>query len=167
MIPLLILGLLIENPGANGYELLTLMNQGHYKYIVSYTKGSFYYNLQQLEDKGYIVRLEETDQIRDSHHYQISEAGKSYFNELMQSYGTKSEYVNLSFYAAFLFEESFPENEMKALIQSQIEQTEEKIRLLDMSLQTNQDLTKTFRKMLENSRAHHEVNLEWFKSLLV
>lgn len=51
MIPLLILGLLKQFPGAHGYELLALMEERHYKYIVNFTKGSFYYNLQQLEDK--------------------------------------------------------------------------------------------------------------------
>ncbi|EJV45297.1 hypothetical protein HMPREF1345_02191 [Enterococcus faecium TX1337RF] len=49
MIPLLILGLLKQKPGSYGYELLALMEERHYKYIVNYTKGSFYYNLQQLE----------------------------------------------------------------------------------------------------------------------
>lgn len=52
MIPLLILGLLIQNPGSNGYELLAQMDERHYKYIVNFTKGSFYYNLQQLEEKS-------------------------------------------------------------------------------------------------------------------
>ena len=41
-------------PGSYGYELLALMEDRHYKYIVNYTKGSFYYNLQQLEEKQYI-----------------------------------------------------------------------------------------------------------------
>lgn len=53
MIPLLILGLLKQNPNSYGYELLALMEKKHYKYIVNFTKGSFYYNLQQLEEKVY------------------------------------------------------------------------------------------------------------------
>lgn len=53
MIPLLILGLIKQNPGSYGYELLSLMEERHYKYIVNFTKGSFYYNLQKLEEKIY------------------------------------------------------------------------------------------------------------------
>ncbi|MCY9328231.1 PadR family transcriptional regulator, partial [Bacillus spizizenii] len=45
MIPLLILGLLKEKPGSYGYELLAIMNERHYEYVVNYTKGSFYYNI--------------------------------------------------------------------------------------------------------------------------
>lgn len=166
MIPLLILGLLIENPGANGYELLTLMNQGHYKYIVSYTKGSFYYNLQQLEDKGYIMQKTNENAQRESHHFVITDEGIAHFNQLMKQYGTKSDYINLSFYGALLFEENYPQKDMKVLIDSQIEQTVEKIKLLDLSITTNQNISPAFRKMLENAKAHHQVNLEWFRSLL-
>ncbi|HGF7730348.1 TPA: helix-turn-helix transcriptional regulator, partial [Enterococcus faecium] len=61
MIPLLILGLLKQKPGSYGYELLALMEERHYKYIVNYTKGSFYYNLQQLEEKQYIKKVDQLD----------------------------------------------------------------------------------------------------------
>ncbi|MFN1877988.1 helix-turn-helix transcriptional regulator [Clostridioides difficile] len=57
MIPLLILGLLKQNPNSYGYELLALMEKKHYKYIVNFTKGSFYYNLQQLEEKSLLKKL--------------------------------------------------------------------------------------------------------------
>lgn len=166
MIPLLILGLLIQNPGSNGYELLNLMNQGHYQYIVSYTKGSFYYNLQQLEDKGYIKQIAIENAQRDSHHFVITNEGVAHFNQLMMQFGTKSDYINLSFYGALLFEENYPQEDMKVLIESQIKQTVEKLRLLDLSITTNQDISPAFRKMLENAKAHHQVNLEWFRSLL-
>ena len=57
MIPLLILGLIKQNPGSYGYELLLLMEERHYKYIVNFTKGSFYYNLQKLEEKNILKEL--------------------------------------------------------------------------------------------------------------
>ncbi len=98
MIPLLILGLLIQNPGAHGYEQLNLMEKRHYKYIVNFTKGSFYYHLQQLEEKGLI---EQTHQIspnngREMHSFKITSLGREEFNKLMIKYGTKSEYVKLT-----------------------------------------------------------------------
>lgn len=57
MIPLLILGLIKQNPGSYGYELLSLMEERHYRYIVNFTKGSFYYNLQKLEEKNILKEL--------------------------------------------------------------------------------------------------------------
>ncbi|WP_077613456.1 PadR family transcriptional regulator [Clostridium sp. Marseille-P2415] len=166
MIPLLILGLLIQNPGAHGYELLAQMEERHYKYIVNFTKGSFYYNLQQLEEKNLIKQVIPTEQSRDSHHYVITEPGKDEFQRLMYQYGAKTEYVNLSFYATLLFTKEYKDDNMAKLIRIQIEQTEAKIQLLKDALEGELQLSKYFRKMLENSVSHHLVNLEWFNSLL-
>lgn len=57
LIQLLILGLIKQNSGSYGYELLSLMEERHYKYIVNFTKGSFYYNLQKLEEKNILKEL--------------------------------------------------------------------------------------------------------------
>ncbi|WP_088186472.1 helix-turn-helix transcriptional regulator [Desulfosporosinus sp. FKA] len=166
MIPLLILGLLIQNPGAHGYELLAKMEERHYKYIVNFTKGSFYYNLQQMEEKNLIERVIQTKQSRESHHYVITELGKAEFQTLMYQYGAKTEYVNLSFYAALLFAKEYKRDNMVKLIRIQIEQTEAKILLLKDALEGDHQLPIYFRKMLENSVSHHLVNLKWFNSLL-
>ncbi|EOS58476.1 MULTISPECIES: PadR family transcriptional regulator [Paenibacillus] len=170
MIPLLILGLLIQNPGAHGYELLALMEQRHYKYIVNFTKGSFYYNLQQLEEKGWIeqIQQESTTSRRETRNYKITPSGRAEFEKLMVQYGTKSEYVNLQFYGALLFADEYDKDKLLELIQSQIDQTKSRIALLDEYLSSTQEIPGTldyFRLMNENSRAHHLVNLEWFERL--
>ncbi|OIK14641.1 helix-turn-helix transcriptional regulator [Bacillus sp. MUM 13] len=170
MIPLLILGLLIQNPGAHGYELLSLMEKRHYKYIVNFTKGSFYYNLQQLKEKGLI---EETHQIRPNngreiHTFKITSLGIEEFNKLISKYGTKSEYVNLPFYGPLLFADVFDKNKLLEIIQSQIDQTEARIALLDEYLAITKESPGKidyFRRMNENSRSHHLVNLKWFEEL--
>lgn len=109
MIPLLILGLLIQNPGAHGYELLALMEKRHYKYIVNFTKGSFYYNLQQLEEKCFIEQIEQKPSTsgREIRNYKVTDSGRAEFEKLMIKYGAKSEYVNLQFYGALLFADEF------------------------------------------------------------
>lgn len=170
MIPLLILGLLIQNPGAHGYELLSLMEKRHYKYIVNFTKGSFYYNLQQLQEKGFI---EETHPVRpnkgrDIHTFKITPLGIEEFEKLMTKYGTKSEYVNLPVYGALLFADVFNKNKLVDFIQSQIDQTETRIALLDDYLATIEETPGKidyFGRMNDNSRSHHLVNLKWFKEL--
>ena len=168
MIPLLILGLLKERPGSYGYELLTLMNERHYKFVVNYTKGSFYYNIQQLEEKNWIRRLPalySTD-VREKNQYTLTEKGLDEFNRLILKYGTKTDYINLSFYSAMLFQDEVEPQVMKDLIHSQIKQTEKKIFLIESALVQNTALLKNFVRMLENSIAHHKVNLEWFHNLL-
>lgn len=170
MIPLLILGLIIQNPGAHGYELLALMEKRHYKYIVNFTKGSFYYNLQQLEEKGWIEQIQEKPSTsgREIRNFKITESGMAEFEKLMVKYGTKSEYVNLQFYGALLFANEYDKNKLQELIQSQIDQTKTRIALLDEYLSSTQELPGTvdyFRRMNENSRSHHLVNLEWFEQL--
>ena len=166
MIPLLILGLLKQNPGSYGYELLSLMEERHYKYIVNFTKGSFYYNLQQLEEKKYIKRIEKLDNSRDTQNYIITELGDKEFERLMQKYGAKTEYVNLSFYGALLFADEYRSEELKKLIETQIEQTKERIFLLEKSLENNDSIPNYFRQMMENSVSHHLVNIKWFEGLL-
>lgn len=166
MIPLLILGLLKQNPGSYGYELLALMEERHYRYIVNFTKGSFYYNLQQLEEKGYIKKVDQLDNTREKRNYIITELGDKEFEKLMYKYGSKTEYVNLSFYAAMLFANEYKSEELKKLIEIQIEQTKKKISLLEQALHHNETIPAYFKKMLENSRSHHLVNIQWFEGLL-
>ncbi|WP_416728686.1 PadR family transcriptional regulator [Fictibacillus sp. JL2B1089] len=170
MIPLLILGLLIQNSGAHGYELLSLMEKRHYQYIVNFTKGSFYYNLQQLEEKGLIEQTHEIrpNNSREIHTFKITSSGLEEFDKLMTKYGTKSEYVKLPIYGTLLFADVFDNNKLLECIQSQIEQTEARISLLDEYLSNHQELPGKidyFRRMNENSRSHHLVNLKWFKEL--
>lgn len=166
MIPLLILGLLMQNPGSNGYDLLMQMEERHYRYIVNFTKGSLYYNIQQLEEKNLIKQVFQLEKSRDSHHYVITELGEAEFQKLMYLYGSKTEYVNLSFYAALLFAKEYKVDNMVKLINTQIEQTRVKIQLLKDAIEGESQLPLYFRKMLENSVSHHLVNLEWFTSLL-
>lgn len=170
MIPLLILGLLIQNPGAHGYELLALMEKRHYKYIVNFTKGSFYYNLQQLEEKCLIEQIQQKPSTsgREIRNFKVTDSGRAEFEKLMIKYGTKSEYVNLPFYGALLFADEIDKNKLLDLIQSQIDQTKTRIELLDEYLSITQEIPGTinyFRRMNENSRSHHLVNLEWFEKL--
>ncbi|SEU27776.1 PadR family transcriptional regulator [Paenibacillus sp. NFR01] len=167
MIPLLILGLLKQNPGSHGYELLALMEERHYKYIVNFTKGSFYYNLQQLEDKQCIVKVDPSSKSsRETNNYVITETGEREFEQLMVKVGAKTDYVNLSFYAALLFANEYNREELTKLIEIQIEQSKQKISLLEQSIEHNEALPVHFKKMLENSRAHHLVNVKWFEELL-
>ncbi|MGX7417324.1 PadR family transcriptional regulator [Carnobacterium gallinarum] len=167
MIPLLILGLLKEHPGTYGYELLSLMKDRNYKYVVNFTKGSFYYNLQQMEEKGLIRRVDdEVKQSKETHNYIITTLGDQEFQKLMYKYGSQTDYVNLSFYAPMLFEEHYNSKEFEKLIQIQMEQTQEKITNLEKTLEHRGTVLPSFAKMLENSLAHHLVNLKWYEELL-
>lgn len=146
------------------------MEKRHYKYIVNFTKGSFYYNLQQLEEKNWIEQIHPNSSThgREVRSFKITKLGMEAFEKLMVKYGTQSEYVNLQFYGALLFAEEFDKNKMLELIESQINQTKQRIALLDEYLSITQEQPGTinyFLRMNENSRSHHLVNLEWFEQL--
>ena len=102
------------------------MEERHYKYIVNFSKGSFYYNLQQLEEKQYIKKVGQLNNTRETHNYIITELGEKEFEKLMYKYGSKTEYINLSFYAAMLFANEHKSEELTKLIKIQIEQTKKK-----------------------------------------
>lgn len=146
------------------------MEKRHYKYIVNFTKGSFYYNLQQLEEKNWIEQIHPNPSThgREVRSFKITKLGMEAFEKLMVKYGTRSEYVNLQFYGALLFAKEFDKNKMLELIESQINQTKHRIALLDEYLSSTQEQPGTinyFLRMNENSRSHHLVNLEWFERL--
>lgn len=168
MIPLIILGLLKQQPNSYGYELLSLMEERHYQYIVNFTKGSFYYNLQQLEEKNFIKKIDivKDSKNREAQHYCMTDLGQTEFERLMDKFGSRSEYVNLSFYGAMLFADDYQRDKFQQLIQEQINESKKKISLLNFSIDQDERLPKHFRKMLENSRSHHQVNLAWFEGLL-
>jgi hypothetical protein len=84
----------------------------------------------------------------------------------MHKYGSKTEYINLSFYGAMLFADEYKTEELKKLIETQIEQTKERIFLLEKSIKEDNTVSIYFKKMMENSLSHHLVNVQWFEDLL-
>ncbi|MNO96322.1 hypothetical protein D3C76_879870 [compost metagenome] len=84
----------------------------------------------------------------------------------MIKYGSKTDYINLSFYAAMLFANEYNSEDLKKLIETQIEQTKKKVTALEQSLQNDEIRNTYFGKMLENSLSHHLVNVKWFEGLL-
>lgn len=64
----------------------------------------------------------------------------------MYKYGSKTEYINLSFYAAMLFANEYKIEELIKLIEIQIEQTKKKIFLLEQSLQHDETIPTYFKK---------------------
>jgi DNA-binding PadR family transcriptional regulator len=60
------------------------MEKRHYKYIVNFTKGSFCYNLQQIEDKGWIEQIQQnpsTTSEREIRNFKITRSGKTEFEK--------------------------------------------------------------------------------------
>ena len=65
-----------------------------------------------------------------------------------------------------LFANEYKSEDLIKLIEIQMEQTKQKIFLLEQSLQYNETIPTYFKKMLENSLSHHLVNVQWFEELL-
>lgn len=84
----------------------------------------------------------------------------------MFKYGSKTEYINLSFYGAMLFFDEYKKENLEKIIEIQIEQTKEKIFLLEESIKNDNSVQMYFKKMMENSLSHHLVNLKWFEELI-
>lgn len=168
VIPLLILGLLKEKPQSYGYELLVEMKKNYFQYFVRFTQGSFYYNIQQLEEKGLIqkVMMEEEQNEKEKNRYVLTPAGEEEFERLFKKYGNKNEPITFPFYTPMLFVDQVDSEEKEQLLTSQIQQTQEKIRLIDLALEEPNELRQNFSEMLKNSKRHHEVNLVWFQEQL-
>lgn len=164
MIPFLILGLLKEEAGSYGYELLTYMRERHFDYVIHYTKGSFYYNLQQLEAKALLEQLPAATPGTKETRYQLTAAGETEFRRLFQKYGRVNDTTAMAFYAVLLFADQAPDL-MPALLDFQVAATKKKIRLTEESLQTTPDLPNNYSRILANTVEHHRVNLQWFRQL--
>lgn len=169
MIPLLILGLLKEQPASYGYELLAKMEANYYEYFVRFTKGSFYYNIQQLEAKGLIERVFTKGQKdeKEKNRYTLTDAGEKEFTRLFLRYGEKNDSITFPFYTPLLFKDQVAPDLIVQLLEKQMAQTQEKIRLIEVALENPvKQLGPNFLKMMENSKRHHQVNLAWFQEQL-
>jgi len=85
----------------------------------------------------------------------------------MFKYGSKTEYINSPFYGAMLFSDEYEKENLKKIIEIQIEQTKEKIFLLEETIKNDNTVEIYFKKMMENSLSHNLVNLKWFEDLLL
>ena len=65
-----------------------------------------------------------------------------------------------------LFADEYKTDELKKIIETQIEQTKERIFLLEKSIKEDNTVSTYFKKMMENSLSHHLVNVQWFEDLL-
>ncbi|OWR31160.1 PadR family transcriptional regulator [Saccharibacillus sp. O23] len=168
IIPLLILGLLKDRGQASAYELLGLIDERDYRYLIHVTKGSFYYNLQKLAEKE-LVRLVKTVSVNgypEQHIYEITDAGSEHFEQLMGKYASQTDDITLAFYMTTLFAHEYDPARYRKALEDQIRQTRQKIEEIDRALREKQDVIYTTAKsMMENVKAHHELNLKWFEDL--
>ncbi|MCI4170266.1 hypothetical protein [Bacillus spizizenii] len=63
---------------------------------------------------------------REKNKYILTDLGITEFNRLMTKYGIKTDYVNLSFYGAMLFEDEFDKEKMREIILVQIKKQRKK-----------------------------------------
>lgn len=169
IIPLLILGLLKDCGQSSAYELLSVFKERNYKYLVHMTKGSLYYNLQKLANEG-LVRLVEIISVNNNpeqHIYEITSEGNEHFNALMAKYSFQTDDITLAFYMTTLFAHHYDPEQFKSAVSAQIEKTQKKIAEIDFVLNSKRDVIyDTAKSMMNNVRAHHELNLKWFQELL-
>lgn len=66
-----------------------------------------------------------------------------------------------------LFSDEYEKENLKKIIEIQIEQTKEKIFLLEETIKNDNTVEIYFKKMMENSPSHNLVNLKWFEDLLL
>lgn len=162
MIPLLILGLLQQRPTATGYELLSYLRTHHLNYVIHVTKGSFYYNLQQLADKGWLAPVPSAE--AKENRYRTTDSGTTRFRELMVTYGQVNDVTPTAFYLVLLFADQATDL-MPTILDQQITTTKAKIQATDLALTTPEDLLPSYATILANTVAHHRANLAWFQRL--
>ncbi|AIQ27423.1 hypothetical protein P40081_03820 [Paenibacillus sp. FSL P4-0081] len=169
MIPLLILGLLKDCGPSSAYELMNVFKERDYRYLAHMTKGSLYYNLQRLAGEG-LVRLVEVVSVNnypEQYIYEITTQGDEHFKALMAKYSLQTDDITLAFYMTTLFAHQYDSERFKSAVAVQMEQTRRKIAEIDSALDAKQDrIYYTAKSMMNNVRAHHELNLKWFQELL-
>lgn len=163
MIPFLILGLLQEQAGSYGYELLAFMHDRHFEYVIHFTKGSFYYHLQQLETQGLIAQLPTPVGTKETR-YRITTAGTASFRRRFVEIGGTNDLTTTSFYAALLFADQAPDL-MPTILDQQITATQHKLALTTQALHDQPALPNHFSEILANTLERHRLNLTWYQQL--
>ncbi|WP_337089631.1 PadR family transcriptional regulator [Leuconostoc pseudomesenteroides] len=169
MIPLLILGILLEIGESSPYIVLSTIKKRNYKYLVHVTTGSLYYNFKQLEKSKYLklTRIEKSDSYPDQSFYQVTDQGNQHFTELMDKYSNSHEDIKFSFYLPTLFIDKFTQSDFEKSLRNQIEFSEMKIKEINDSLSKNSDnIPFSSKIMMQNAREHYKINIEMFTDLL-
>lgn len=133
------------------------------------TKGSLYYNLQKLAEEGLVqlVEVVSVNNYPEQYIYEITPQGNEHFTALMAKYSLQTDDITLAFYMTTLFAHQYDPGQFKSAVAVQMEQTRRKIAEIDHVLDAKQDRIYDIAKsMMNNVRAHHELNLKWFQVLL-
>ncbi|OKP93857.1 PadR family transcriptional regulator [Paenibacillus sp. P46E] len=154
---------------SSAYELLNVFKERDYRYLVHMTKGSLYYNLQKLAEEGLVqlVEVVSVNNYPEQYIYEITPQGNEHFTALMAKYSLQTDDITLAFYMTTLFAHQYDPGQFKSAVAVQMEQTRRKIAEIDHVLDAKQDRIYDIAKsMMNNVRAHHELNLKWFQVLL-
>lgn len=167
MVQLLILGLFIAQGEAYPYQLLQLIRQRHYDAFITITKGSFYYNIDVLEEMGALAvtaYLPTKNAFVSKTSYVITEQGRALFSQLAQKQLLKSDkFQSPSALGLLLATDIEPEILAQSVAQQVTDLTQE-CQVLEKALQVS-ELTQLQQELLQHRLALQQADLAWYQKL--
>lgn len=132
--------------------------------------GSIYFALNKLSEEGLIEKIAtEQEGNRPSRTvYQITEAGKKEFMQLLQNQWTQAERKYYDFDIALFFQEYLSSGEIVEMLTHKIRGLEKAIRHLESRRKetlTNPEIPQIAAHIFNHNLVHLNAELEWLKSL--
>ncbi|NPV90987.1 MAG: PadR family transcriptional regulator [Firmicutes bacterium] len=131
-VKLIILGLLM-NGDKHPYEMQHFFNERRMDKLMKFYKGSLYYTVDQLREKGLIevVEVVREEKRPDRTIYTITEAGRREFQELLLEQFSKEEQFYDPLYPAVIFARYGDQEKIQEVVDQKISATGEKIKYLE------------------------------------
>lgn len=171
MVPLYILGLLLRFGAQHGYQIKKNIETQ----LADFTQiklSNIYYHLDKMEAKGLVSAQTDQEGLHpEKRVYQITDAGKKEFEDLLHKELTFQYRPTFSSDALFFFEEHCPLEELLSSLQKNLNDLEHVITHVEQhQAYTLQEIPKEYRKdvniIFQHHLLHYQAELAWVKSTI-
>jgi DNA-binding PadR family transcriptional regulator len=167
MVQLLILGLFIAQGEAYPYQLLQLIRQRHYDAFITITKGSFYYNIDVLEEMGALAvtaYLPTKNAFVSKTSYVITDQGRALFKQLAAKQLLKPDKFQSPSALGLLLASDVAPDVLSQSLAQHVADLERECQSLEKALQVT-DLTALQQELLQHRLTLQKSDLNWYQKL--
>lgn len=167
MVQLLILGLFIAQGEAYPYQLLQLIRQRHYDAFITITKGSFYYNIDVLEEMGALAvtaYLPTKNAFVSKTSYVITDQGRALFTQLAEKQLIKPDKFQSPSALGLLLANNVAPAVLDQSLAQHVTDLEQECQALATALQVP-GLTALQQEVLQHRLTLQQTDLKWYQKL--
>jgi DNA-binding PadR family transcriptional regulator len=169
-IRLLLLGVLVQQGPKHGYEIRQELESWNAEQWANIAYGSIYFSLKKMSEEGLIKVLENKEYEKSGRIlYEVTEAGRKEFMELLRKQWWESKPIIDPFQVALTFMNCMPKDELLLALEHKADSLRASIKSMTYLIPLRVADAEWPRHITENFRlatAHLEAELNWVQSAL-